>query len=614
MDESKIDSGLLPLRPKPHVGELLHAYLVRVSEAYGYASPRPFCRAITRRYGAQPANVLTALGLSATDTQRLQGPAPSYLALRANLPRGLSADDFCRDVMRWCPDCVRSAPYIRAAWCIKDFCACIEHRTELLDHCPRCGRTQKLQRATILRCECGFVLSRSQARLARPEVLGIQDELANALRGCRAATFPRLALSDWLRLLRFVATTASSKKTGCLAGLQRVQTATALSLRAAALLHDWPNGFHQMLDRKRETMKQSFSLQKTFGRLYRWLYVDLNTPPFRFLRDAFEEYLTLRWQGPICGRNRRVQARVGRRYTSIDRLAKDADASPGIVKQLCACNRLDAAKVTHPSGRTSWSISEAEAPTVATLMRDGINLREAAAYLGLPRRRMRELLDTGTVLPVIRAGRALAPVWVLSKAQLDTLIQECAARALPKFSADSDSVVTIGTILRAWRLSVGEFPALLQAVRHDEIRCFASAPDDFCLGRLIFDRVSARRWHMQWQSKRSARISIDAAARLLGVKQEVAYHLVKVKALGSDMLQSGRSFTRIPIAAIETFRKTYVSLAQVARNRKTSSRAALASINVRPAMGPTIDGCRQYFFLRSDLAYATEHRACSAGV
>lgn len=257
----------------------------------------------------------------------------------------------------------------------------------------------------------------------------------------------------------------------------------------------------------------------------------------------------------------------------------------------------------------SWSISEAEAPTVATLMRDGINLREAAAYLGLPRRRVRELLDTGTVVPVIRAGPGLAPVWVISRAQLDTLTRDCAARSLPKRGIGSDSVVTVGTVLRAWRLSIGEFPALLEAVRRGEIRCFSSGPDDFHFGRLFLERLSALRWHQQWQSQRSAQISIDAAARLLGVKQQVAYHLVKVKALGSEILGQGGSIRRIPTTAIEAFRKTYVSLAQIARNRNTSPRAALASLAVRPAIGPTIDGCRQYFFLRSDLDLAREGQA-----
>jgi hypothetical protein len=605
---SLTESRRLPLRLKPYVQESVRSYLTRLAETYGYCTPRQFCKAVTERYGLTQTDVSAALGLTAEEAARLQGWAPSYCPLLGHIPDGMTSEDFCHDVMRWCPDCLRSAPYLRMAWGAKFSSVCLEHKSTLLDCCPRCGIVQKLERAKISRCRCGFDLSNARATPARVELLASQEHFSNALGGRCVATFRRLSLSDWLRLFRFAAAIESSGKTGRLAGLQRVATATALCLRTALFLQDWPTGFHELLRKRRETAKPSFSLQRTFGRLYRWLYVELNSPAFQFLRDAFEGYLSRHWQGPVCRRNRRVKAAPGHRNTSVGRLARDSGATPAIVKHLCQLGGIDATMVTLPGGRKSWSIPEREAVKVCALIHDGINLSDAAVHLGLPRRRLRELLNAGSLTPVIRAGEGLAGAWLISKNQLDSVFKDCAARALPDCVKREDSIVALSTVLRAWRLSPGEFPSLLRAVQRGEIQCFTGETHDFRVGSLILDRVSVRRWHEEWQSHNSQHVSIDAAARLLGVKQQVAYHLVKFKALDSHILKPGTNVRRISSSAIEAFRQTYVSLAQLARNQGRSPKAVLESITVRPAIGPTVDGCRQYFFLRAELVNALPYQ------
>jgi hypothetical protein len=214
---------------------------------------------------------------------------------------------------------------------------------------------------------------------------------------------------------------------------------------------------------------------------------------------------------------------------------------------------------------------------------------------------MRELLTAGSLTPVIRVGEGLAGTWLLSKTQLEAIAKDCSTHALPRHVIRDDAVVSLRTVLKTWRLSPGEFPALLQAAQLGEIRCSARETDDFRVGSLSLDRMSLRHWHMEWRSQNNLYVSVDAAARLLGIKQQVAYHLVKRKALGSEILNQNSNIRRIPSAAIDNFRRTYVSLAQLARARGSSPKAVLDSLIVRPVIGPTIDGCRQYFFLRADL-------------
>jgi len=71
----------------------------------------------------------------------------------------------------------------------------------------------------------------------------------------------------------------------------------------------------------------------------------------------------------------------------------------------------------------------------------------------------------------------------------------------------------------------GEFPSLLGAMRSGEIRCLKGQTNRMQLGDVLLDRESVRRWREKRRVQRDEYLSIDMAARVLGVKQEVAYPL-----------------------------------------------------------------------------------------
>ena len=50
------------------------------------------------------------------------------------------------------------------------------------------------------------------------------------------------------------------------------------------------------------------------------------------------------------------------------------------------------------------------------------------------------------------------------------------------------------------------------------------------------------------------------------------------------------------------FNELELAVAELARERRISSRRLLLELKVAPVSGPVIDGCRQYFFRRFDVA------------
>ena len=105
---------------------------------------------------------------------------------------------------------------------------------------------------------------------------------------------------------------------------------------------------------------------------------------------------------------------------------------------------------------------------------------------------------------------------------------------------------------------------------------------------------------MEKRCESGVSLSVDEAAQWLGVKQQVAYDLVKQGLLATTKDElPGR---RVPQASLEDFKATYISLAEYAGSLNRAPRWLLQTLSVRPVTGPTIDGSRQYFFRRSDLS------------
>ncbi|MPQ72243.1 hypothetical protein GC387_37485 [Pseudomonas sp. MWU12-2323] len=94
-------------------------------------------------------------------------------------------------------------------------------------------------------------------------------------------------------------------------------------------------------------------------------------------------------------------------------------------------------------------------------------------------------------------------------------------------------------------------------------------------------------------------LTIPDAAKQLGLKAQLAYHLVQRRSLASTLRnQTQLWITAEPVADSE---RQSVALSTFAHDAQTSPKTLLAKLTVQPVTGPTVDGCRQYFYRRVDL-------------
>lgn len=602
-DAFEAEFRLLPLRPRPVHDELPAGYMARLSERLGTESPRALWAAIASRYGAGPNVLQQCLGLSEIEWQHLKGPWLRYCKEVDLLPVGLSRADFTLEVMRWCPQCLSESMHLRFQWSIKLVCWCDVHRVRLLDACPGCGTVQRLERSRLSSCSCGYHLAHGSAEPGSDVLAYVQGCLNDSLqRGLSDVGFG-LSANDWIELLRVaeqIIDAQRSRATGQVAGLDRVEKSARQSQALGQLLRDWPHGFHSLLAQHQAEKGTSLSISKTYGRIYKWLYAYLEAPCFQFLRDAFEAYLNEHWWGLICRRNRNLRngTKASHGRSTVSASATAAGTGPSTVKQLHLAGLVAADVVELPSGRSAWSVPVSEIATIAGYVEDAVDLQTAARTLGVAKSRVRELVDARKLTAHIRSNGGSRP-WMLSRMEVCELLERCRMQIRSQEDAGNQTV-SIHQILKCWRLQEGEFAKLMTAVQSGVVRAHGFDACRSGLSGFLIERDAAMAWRTSIVQQCRDWLSIDAAARMLGVKQQVGYQLVRSGLLLAEG-NAGLSGKRVHRDEVRRFGETYISLSAVAAAVKRSPKALLPQLGVRPVCGPSVDDVRQYFFRRRDL-------------
>lgn len=594
-EESSAYPRRLLVRPLPYPDEAITGYLCRLADSNGFFGLREFFRYITELgEGDCKRGVALAAGLPQGTIEGLVGPYPSYWEAAGNLA-GLAIQDFNQQALRWCPACLREAPYLRSRWTVKLVCHCQRHQTKLRDSCPACGAIQCSARSNLLSCLCGEPLCAvneldaptiSEAKLLSRLNLAFDRRHGNDV-------FGKLNSSAWLRLFRYLGQfeeDSEPKRPGQLGKLHDLDVAGRVFSRAAVLLDEWPVNFNRLLVSTMKNRPMSPSLRKSFGRLYRLIYRDLADPSFGFVREAFEAFINDSWWGTVCRRNRGLSAAALSHHPRLT-LRQAADSlgiGKKILKHLVDASVIEAMEAKTTKGRALATIHRVQLNLIADLPTSAMSLTDAAAALAIPKRRLHELIDAGVIKPLLHRREAKASQWLIPTNEVGILNQLTGTQ--------HGEGVAIKQVLKNWRLTPGDFPDLVRAILDGSIELLQTA-EQSAFGDRICGKTSITLW---WEAviRANSTLSVDQSAKALGIKQQVAYSLVYSGLIKADLRQKPIQIGR---EALESFQREYVSLAELAGTRRMSSRRMLLELEAVPICGPSIDGCRQYFFRRLEV-------------
>ncbi len=590
----------LPVRPRPTQKEAKIGYMSRVAKENGFTTYQQLQMSLHRGNTQKYFDgFCEQLLLSKSERRALFGPSPRFWG-PSELPPGMVPDDFNHRIVRWCPGCLANSGVIRGPWALKLYCACTSHGVLLCDRCPKCQRKQRLEYGEIRYCLCGFWLGAAPTPTASGPLLRLHEAInASIFGGDIPVSFPELDVAAWQRVIRYLGPfTENSPPTyssGRISGLHRLATASTVITGAAHLLDQWPNNFNGLLASIQNRKEVAISVRRTFGRLYRVLYVNLSGDCFQFLRDAFEDYLLENWPGFVCKRNRLFKPATVANHPrlTITQAASLAGTAPSVVRHLLQATLIAGGEASLPSGRKTRAIHKRDVQRISALAKGGVTLEEAAHLLALPKCRVRELVASNVIVPSVSRTQRRASSWLIPKKQIDQFL------CLPRKTQDDNCLISLRQIMKYWRLRKGESVGLVQALLKQELVAATASTSIRTLGELQLNSNEVQNWLSAWRMRTKDDLSISQAAEALGIKQEVAYALVRNGFLAVTL--SGSLGRRVHHTALQEFRSSYVALVELARERRRSPKSLLAEIDAMPVCGPSVDGTRQYFFRRGDL-------------
>ncbi|ALU87245.1 hypothetical protein Hrubri_0011 [Herbaspirillum rubrisubalbicans M1] len=377
---------------------------------------------------------------------------------------------------------------------------------------------------------------------------------------------------------------------------------------AADILTSWPNRFHLLLAELGgygETDVMRSDPKPEFVSLAKCLRKHFSSPGLDFVMAAFRSFAVENWHR-VLDRRSKWMSPLGydeQRYMPAAAVTRQLHISRHRVKELLDKNILRGYVKKTPHEREFTVIERSSLIDAGDLIDDYIPLRAVAALLGLPRARINELVACGLLAETSRTeGSRQARLF--SRKEVAVFVKRLSAgRREP---SDEEDLLTTSTILKVHLATEKEFCSFFAAVIGRRLPSVCVSPLKSGFSALGFLRAEFHLWRSEMRATvRSDLLTITAAARELGVKEQVAYHLVHIGLLPSINSTLGkRRCRRVSVGEIAYFKATYISSAELATRWSTSPKAVvrfLQAQGVEPVSGPRIDASRQYFFNRCNI-------------
>lgn len=604
----------LMFRPQPINGESLRGYLMRLAEA----------NCISNLVWLSQASEEIELLRPMIGTT-LQGRLPRWLIkiYGWNIPsKGRLEGCLMTTYARCCPQCLNEKRYWPAEWEQVFYLACHRHGCAMSTHCPDCSRLLEWTRPSLFHCSCGSDIT--QWPNGR-NVTAAERQLCAQLAACMAKEAGRMLLTDapeldnlfdnikteeLIRLIcifgSYGAPEASRKSRRWLDKLN-MNEAPSLVPIAAEILTAWPKRFHLFLaklggygtpDVMRSDPKPEFV---SFARCLRKHFT---SPGLDFVMAAFRSFAVESWHRVLDRRNKWVSPLDydEQRYLPAAEVTRHLHISRSRVKELLGENILRGYVKKTPLDREFAVIERRSLIDAEDLINDYIPLKAVSVLLGLPRERINELVTCGLLSETSRRQGA-KQARLFSRKEVAVFVKRLSAgRREP---SDEEGLLTTSTILKVHLATEKEFCSFFAAVIARRLPSVCVSPLKSGFSALGFLRREFYLWRSEMRATvRSDLLTITAAARELGVKEQVAYHLVHVGLLPSINSTLGKRRCRqVSIGDLAYFKATYISAAELATRWSTSPKAIVRILQAQgaePVSGPRIDSGRQYFFRRRD--------------
>lgn len=578
---------LLVRHPAPYPTESLLGYVLRVSESNGYISPwSVYSLAGMKSHEMRASRVrLEKLAVITNwPQQKLDAIAYSAPAGRPRWSRLLGHPVLPQDLNltypRICPQCVREKGIIEAHWDLALMVACPIHTCLALSTCPKCGDALKRFRPGLLECKCGGNLLEGEPHSITDAEASLLDVIRRKVLALPAgeenpAGLPQDQLMA-MNLRSLLAVVRTLGKHRLIADGNPGDSSEKRVVSAAAqVLMDWPRNFIALftdLGRSLPATPAS-GVGRQFAGIYTSLFKSEAIKPREqtdFLKVAFLDFAMNHWGRGIVDHKlmKQLGASVSKRYLTQTEFAAQIGVEQSTAARLLKGRAVASIRVQ--SGKSERILVDTSLSTIPRTWPGKIfRNRDAARHLGLPVSVLQavkrdRLYEVNHLLPT-RAG--------FHELDLEAFRQKLVALAPYQFPSPGSGQegFTLRGIMRGQHDPLATKVSVLRAVLSGEIPVVANV--DGTPGGLELDGPVYQQF-IQAARIRAAGNTVTLAnvARALGCDSRTVPGLVRLALLQGTATPGG---LRVTAESVHAFMERYVSLASIAKEDGTSSRALM---------------------------------------
>jgi hypothetical protein len=576
---------LLVRHPAPYGTESLPGYLLRLSELNGYATPWSILRlAGMKQNEVRTTGMRTAKLAAITSRPRRELDKIAFAALKGAdrscrlLGHSLVLGDIDLTSAKFCPRCVREQGFIEAQWHLVLSTGCPLHRTQPPSACRACGRKIRWFRMGLLTCECGQSLP-DEAPTLTDEECGLLDIIrSKALRAPLASSHAidlpcaELLAMDLRALLSAVRTIGRQRLRAD--GRTEVDDASLVLKAAAQTFSNWPAQFHRLLadlgDQQLKTAETGVCAH--FRGLYTALFKNVSVTRHGqavFLKQALVDFAVKHW-GEGFVDHKLLGARKadlsGMRFLTVTQFAKHLNVSQSTASRHLRRNRNG--YVAHPRGSSRMLIDMEKVTTLPTAPGKVLQAREASRRLGL----------SVAVLRLLREGELYQVLHMLPSRpgyhehDVNEFRQRLTSLAGERnYQSAEAGTMTLRQILNNRHDSASVKVQFLEKIFSGVVTIRGSLGGSV-EGLLLEEGECKRVLEILRLQSSEGTLSQSTAAQRLHCDPACIQTLASWGMLSGQRAQTG---LRITNESLQTFRKEWTTLAQLAKARSTSARALM---------------------------------------
>jgi hypothetical protein len=328
--------------------------------------------------------------------------------------------------------------------------------------------------------------------------------------------------------------------------------------------------------------------------------------PLDFMREAFEEYLTTKWNGGYTTHLRRLNkaGRQAGRYASRREAKELLKIGVAGVDNLISAGRLEA--FVRRQGRARLILIERQ--SLLTFKQEfdhSLYLKQVENLLGLSHRRVLELVACQLLKPLRGPTVDGCSDWRFNEEDVKGLLCSVKEKVKPSDSIAPKGLVSLLMALRQLsraNVSLGHF---IKDILDGKIVPCGESEKRGLASFLFSKRQVADYAGKQRRSRLGEVFTPMEAAKYLGVTRDVIYFLARCGILTSQ----GRTWESYPDLLIskgdlDYFNSAYFLPAKAAAQLGTVSvhlNKLLTARGIQPISGPKVDGGRQYVYRKADL-------------